>query len=100
MRSTSAAEASSIRTRWSTKPLASSRSGVSLSASKQALLMAMVSQPSRQKTLAPFLLKDLVHQPVIFCGIACDTVQDEGAELEGKGALSHFPQFVVVLPLR
>src|SRR5215813_11308527 len=100
MRSTSAAEASSRRARWSTKPLASSRSGVSLSASMQCVLIPVVSKPPRRKPLPPFLLQDFINQAVIFAGISRDHIQDEGTELQGEGPLPHFPQFVVVLPLR
>src|SRR5438128_7710209 len=101
MRSTSAAEASSTRLRWSTKPVALSKPGVSLFVSMgfDLLLIPMMSQPSRGKAFPPFLLKNVVHKTVILGGVAGDAVQDKGAMLEGKGPLPHFPQFIVGIAL-
>src|SRR5215472_8345566 len=62
--------------------------------------MPMMTQPSRQKTLPTFLLEYLIDQTMILGTVAGDAVQDEGAELEGKRPLPHFPEFVVVLALR
>src|SRR5262249_24605427 len=100
MRSTSAAPASSLRARWSTEPNPLREPGVSESAAIELVLIPMMSQPARQEALAAFFLEDLVHEAMVLGGVACERIQNAGAELQGEGPLPHFPEFVVVLPLR
>src|SRR5215831_2579156 len=99
MRSTSAAPASSIRARGRAAAAAPS-APLLASIAIAPLLVAMVSQPARQEAFPSFLRKDLVHKAMILGTVAGNTIQNKAAELEREGPLAHFPQFVVVLPLR
>src|SRR5262245_59402048 len=99
MRSTSAAEASSMRARGRAAAAAPS-DPLLASIPIELLLVTMMPEPAGQEAFPSFLLKDFVHQAMILRTIAGDAIQDERAELQGEGALAHFPQFVVVLTLR
>src|SRR4029453_3787395 len=102
MRSTSAAEASSIRRSWSTKPVALSTPGLSLFASilLHLVLIAVMSHPPCQKPFSAFLLEYLVNEPMVMSVIPGDTVEDKAAEREREGPLPHFSQFVIRIALR
>src|SRR5947208_16892344 len=102
MRSTSAAEASAMRLRWSTKPVALSNPGrsVCVSIGFNLLPIAMMAQPCCGKTFASFLLEHCIDQPVILGIVARDAVEDKAAEREREGPLPHFPQFIIGITLR
>src|SRR6266853_682523 len=101
MRSTSAAEASSMRLSWSTKPVACNTSGRSLLASigVHLVLIAMMVQPGCGKAFSAFLLEQLIHQAVIFFAVAGYAVQDEPTKSQRERPLAAFPQLIVVVAL-
>src|SRR5215470_19651941 len=98
MRSTSAAEASSMRARGRAAAAAPS-DPLLASIPIELLLVTMMPEPARHKALASFFPEYLVHEAMILRVIASDAIQNKAAELEREGPLPDFPQFVIGLTL-
>src|SRR5712691_2903739 len=98
MRSTSAAEASSMRARGRAAAEAP-RDPLLASIRLHLLFVAMVPEPARHEALASFLLEHLVHEAMILGTVAGNAIQNKAAELEREGPLPDFPQFVIGITL-
>src|SRR5437867_4400885 len=99
MRSTSAAEASSMRARGRAAA-AAPRDPLLASIRLHLLFVAMVPEPARHEALASFFLEYLVHEAMVLGTVASNAVQHEATALQGEGPLAHFPQFVIDIALR